>query len=41
MEPSITLPGKFSVQIENLVLVEEDGGGRALNTFTRDLLVIG
>ena len=41
VEPSITLPGKFSVQIENLVLVEPDGTGRALNKFTRDLLVIG
>ena len=41
IEPSITLPGKFGVQIENLVLVQPDGTGRSLNKFTRDLLVIG
>lgn len=41
VEPGIALSGKFGIQIENLVIVEPDGTGRALNKFTRDLLIIG
>jgi Xaa-Pro aminopeptidase len=40
VEPGIYLPGRFGVRIEDLVVVEADGV-RNLNSFTKDLLVVG
>jgi Xaa-Pro aminopeptidase len=36
-EPSIIIPGRFSVRIEDIVLCEE-GGGRRLNAYSADLV---
>lgn len=40
VEPGIYIAGKYGVRIENLVAVRPDGTGEALNSFTRDLIVI-
>ena len=37
-EPSIMIPGRFSVRIEDIIVVE-DGGGRMLNTYPSTLVV--
>jgi len=37
-EPSIIIPGRYSVRIENVIVVEE-GGGRSLNSYPAALLV--
>ncbi|MFJ4816212.1 aminopeptidase P family protein [Streptomyces sp. NPDC088801] len=39
VEPSIYLPGRFGVRIEDIVTVTEDGG-RRLNTTTRELVIV-
>jgi Xaa-Pro aminopeptidase len=36
-EPSIIIPGRFSVRIENIVVCEE-GGGRILNDYSTALV---
>jgi Xaa-Pro aminopeptidase len=36
-EPSIMIPGRFSVRIEDIIVVE-DGGGRMLNTYPSTLV---
>jgi Xaa-Pro aminopeptidase len=36
-EPSIMIPGRFSVRIEDIIVVE-DGGGRKLNTYPSTLV---
>src|SRR5580765_9034591 len=36
-EPSIIIPGRYSVRIENVIVVEE-GGGRSLNSYPAALL---
>jgi Xaa-Pro aminopeptidase len=36
-EPSIMIPGRFSVRIEDIIVVE-DGGGRVLNTYPSTLV---
>jgi len=36
-EPSIIIPGRFSVRIEDIVVCEE-GGGRTLNTYSKALV---
>jgi Xaa-Pro aminopeptidase len=36
-EPSIMIPGRFSVRIEDIILVEEEGG-RMLNRYPTDLV---
>jgi Xaa-Pro aminopeptidase len=36
-EPSIIIPGRFSVRIEDIIVVE-DGGGRMLNTYPSTLV---
>jgi Xaa-Pro aminopeptidase len=36
-EPSIIIPGRFSVRIEDMVVCEE-GGGRKLNAYPPDLV---
>jgi len=36
-EPSIIIPGRFSVRIEDIVVCEEDGG-RTLNTYSKALV---
>jgi Xaa-Pro aminopeptidase len=37
-EPSIIVPGRWSLRIENIIVVEE-GGGRSLNAFPSELIV--
>jgi Xaa-Pro aminopeptidase len=37
-EPSIIIPGRYSVRIENVIVVEE-GGGRSLNSYPAALVV--
>jgi Xaa-Pro aminopeptidase len=37
-EPSLIVPGRWSLRIENIIVVE-DGGGRSLNAFADDLIV--
>jgi Xaa-Pro dipeptidase len=37
-EPSINIPGRYSLRIEDMVVCEE-GGGRVLNTYPADLVV--
>ena len=37
-EPSIIIPGRYSVRIENMIVVEE-GGGRSLNSYPAALVV--
>jgi Xaa-Pro aminopeptidase len=37
-EPSLLLPGRWSLRIENIIVVEDDGG-RSLNSFPNDLIV--
>jgi len=39
-EPSIMIPGRFSVRIEDIIVVE-DGGGRMLNTYPSTLVASG
>ena len=39
-EPSIMIPGRFSVRIEDIIVVE-DGGGRTLNTYPSTLVASG
>ena len=39
-EPSIIIPGRFSVRIEDIVVCE-DGGGRTLNTYSAALVANG
>ncbi|MDX6455306.1 MAG: hypothetical protein QOD48_1413 [Gaiellaceae bacterium] len=39
-EPSIMIPGRFSVRIEDIIVVE-DGGGRILNTYPSTLVASG
>ena len=39
-EPSIIIPGRFSVRIEDIVVCEE-GGGRRLNTYSAALVANG
>ncbi len=39
-EPSINIPGRYSVRIEDIVVCEQ-GGGRMLNTYPPDLVVNG
>jgi len=39
-EPSIMIPGRFSVRIEDIIVVEE-GGGRILNTYPNELVASG
>ncbi len=39
-EPSIMIPGRFSVRIENVIVCEEDGG-RSLNRYPDDLVLAG
>jgi Xaa-Pro aminopeptidase len=39
-EPSLIVPGRWSLRIENIVVVE-DAGGRSLNSFPNDLIVNG
>mgnify|MGYP001207976469 CR=1 FL=1 len=39
VEPGIYMPGKFGVRVENLVAVDNNGTGEALNHFTRELTV--
>src|SRR5581483_3557868 len=39
-EPSLIVPGAWSLRIENIIVVE-DGGGRSLNSFPNDLIVNG
>jgi Xaa-Pro dipeptidase len=36
-EPSIVVSGRFGVRIEDIVVVE-DGGGRVLNSYPRELV---
>ena len=36
-EPSIIVPGRFSVRIEDIIVVEE-GGGRVLNSYPAALV---
>jgi Xaa-Pro aminopeptidase len=36
-EPSIMIPGRFSVRIEDIIVVE-DGGGRILNSYPKELV---
>ena len=37
-EPSIIVPGRYSLRIENIIVVEE-GGGRSLNSYPAALVV--
>ena len=37
-EPSIIIPGRYSLRIENMIVVEE-GGGRSLNSYPAALVV--
>ena len=37
-EPSIIIPGRFSIRIEDIIVVEE-GGGRKLNSHPTALVV--
>ena len=37
-EPSLIVPGRWSLRIENIIVVEDDGG-RNLNSFADDLIV--
>jgi Xaa-Pro aminopeptidase len=37
-EPSIIVPGRFSVRIEDIIVIEE-GGGRRLNSYPAALVV--
>jgi Xaa-Pro aminopeptidase len=37
-EPSIIIPGRYSLRIENIIVVEE-GGGRSLNSYPAALVV--
>jgi Xaa-Pro aminopeptidase len=37
-EPSIIIPGRYSLRIENIIVVEE-GGGRSLNSYPAALTV--
>jgi len=39
-EPSIIIPGRYSLRIENIIVVEEDGG-RSLNSYPAALTVNG
>jgi len=39
-EPSIIIPGRYSLRIENIIVVEE-GGGRSLNSYPAALTVNG
>jgi len=39
-EPSIIIPGRFAVRIED-ILVCEDGGGRKLNAYSPALVASG
>jgi len=39
-EPSIIIPGRFSVRIEDIVVCEE-GGGRILNSYPAALVANG
>jgi Xaa-Pro aminopeptidase len=39
-EPSLIVPGAWSLRIENIIVVE-DGGGRSLNSYPNDLVVNG
>jgi Xaa-Pro aminopeptidase len=39
-EPSIIIPGRFSVRIEDIIVVEE-GGGRKLNSYPAALVANG
>ena len=39
-EPSIIIPGRFSLRIEDIIVVEE-GGGRSLNSYPTALTVNG
>ena len=39
-EPSLIVPNRWSLRIENIIVVE-DGGGRSLNAFPNDLIVNG
>ena len=39
-EPSIMIPGRFSVRIEDVVVVE-DGAGRILNDYPKELVSNG
>lgn len=40
VEPGIYLPGRFGVRIEDIVTVDEDGGGRRFNTTPRELALV-
>jgi Xaa-Pro aminopeptidase len=37
-EPSIIIPGRYSLRIENIIVIEE-GGGRSLNSYPAALVV--
>ena len=37
-EPSIIIPGRYSLRIENIIVVEE-GGGRSLNSYPAALMI--
>jgi Xaa-Pro aminopeptidase len=37
-EPSIIVPDRYSLRIENIIVVEE-GGGRSLNSYPAALVV--
>jgi Xaa-Pro aminopeptidase len=37
-EPSLIVPGRWSLRIENIIVVEDEGG-RNLNSFADDLIV--
>jgi Xaa-Pro aminopeptidase len=39
-EPSIIIPGRFGLRIEDIIVVEE-GGGRSLNSYPAALTVNG
>jgi Xaa-Pro aminopeptidase len=39
-EPSLIVPGRWSLRIENIIVVE-DGGGRSLNSYPDELIVNG
>jgi Xaa-Pro aminopeptidase len=39
-EPSLIVPGRWSLRIENIIVVEESGG-RSLNSFPNELIVNG
>ncbi len=40
VEPGVYLPGEFGIRIEDLMMIEEDGSVRCLNSFPKDLICL-